>query len=31
MIVTLICMDEHYTDEFIANRFQNLVIGGDEQ
>lgn len=24
-------VDEHYTDEFIANRFQNLVIGGDEQ
>lgn len=22
-------IDEHYTDEFIANRFQNLVIGSD--
>lgn len=22
-------IDEHYTDEFIANRFQNLVIGED--
>lgn len=24
-------VDEHYSDEFIANRFQNLVIGGDGQ
>ena len=24
-------VDEHYTDKFIANRFQNLVIGGDDE